>query len=80
MIRVPQVVLGERKVSCACVSRITCEIDVRRVGAFCILLAFGAIAQDHPAAVLPGVGSRGRRQDQLAVPVALPNAAGRKRT
>lgn len=41
-----------------------------------VLFALGAVAHDRPAAVGTCVGSRGRRQDQLTVLVAVSDAAG----
>ncbi len=57
---------------------ITCEIDVWHIRAFEVLVTLCAVAHDHPAAVGPCVCSRGRRQDQLAVLVAVLDTGGGK--
>ena len=56
---------------------LTCKVYVRSRSTVDILLTLCTVAQHRPAAVLPRVGSRGRRQDQLAVLILL-NDAGHK--
>ncbi len=58
-----------------CVSRCcTCKVYVGSRGAFSILYTFFSITEHHPAAVLPRISSRGRRQNQLTVPLMLLDA------
>ncbi len=52
----------------------TCKVYVGSRGAFSILYTFFSITEHHPAAVLPRISSRGRRQNQLTVPLMLLDA------